>query len=134
MAKTGGILLAGGRGTRLYPNTKIINKHLMPIYDKPMIYYSLSVFLLANIKDITLVCNPEDEEAYRKVLGDGEELGIEITYSTQDAPSGIPDAINVAATKLEINFVNNYLYFFISLYLLSNVKNRLYSMVRCLVF
>ena len=93
---TGGILLAGGRGTRLYPNTKILNKHLLPIYDKPMIYYSLSILLLAKIKDITLICNPEDEVDYRNLLGDGEELGVNIKYSLQDSPEGIPHAINTA--------------------------------------
>ncbi len=94
--KTGGILLAGGRGTRLYPNTKIINKHLLPIFDKPMIYYSLSILLLAKIKDITLICNPEDEMDYRNLLGNGEELGVNINYSLQDSPEGIPHAINTA--------------------------------------
>ena len=94
--KTGGILLAGGRGTRLYPNTKILNKHLLPIFDKPMIYYSLSILLLAKIKDITLICNPEDEVDYRNLLGDGEELGVNIKYSLQDSPEGIPHAINTA--------------------------------------
>jgi len=94
--KAGGILLAGGRGTRLYPNTKILNKHLLPIFDKPMIYYSLSILLLAKIKDITLICNPEDEVVYRNLLGNGEELGINIKYSLQDSPEGIPHAINTA--------------------------------------
>ncbi len=99
MQKTGGILLAGGKGTRLYPNTKIINKHLMPIYDKPMIYYSLSILLLARIEDITIVCNPEDEVVYKKLLGEGDQLGINIRYSTQESPNGIPDAINTALIK-----------------------------------
>lgn len=97
--KTGGILLAGGRGTRLYPNTKNVNKHLLPIYDKPMIYYSLSILLLAKIKDITIICNPEDEPDYKNLLGDGEEFGIKITYSKQDSPEGIPHAINTALAK-----------------------------------
>ena len=98
MVEKGGILLAGGRGTRLYPNTKITNKHLMPIYDKPMIYYSLSIFLLAEIKDITIVCNPEDEDLFKKILGTGDEFGINIRYSKQESPNGIPDAINTALT------------------------------------
>jgi len=96
MRKIGGILLAGGKGTRLYPNTKIINKHLMPIYDKPMIFYSLSIFMLSKIQDITIVCNPSDEKDYKKLLGNGKQFGINITYSIQEKPDGIPDAINSA--------------------------------------
>jgi glucose-1-phosphate thymidylyltransferase len=96
MIKKGGILLAGGKGTRLYPNTKILNKHLMPIYDKPMIYYSLSILLLSQVRDITIVCNPEDELLFKNLLGNGEEFGVDINYSKQSNPSGIPDAINTA--------------------------------------
>lgn len=94
--KTGGILLAGGRGTRLYPNTKYINKHLMPMYDKPMIYYSLSIFLLSGIRNITLVCNTGESDTFKKLLGDGSEFGIRIIYAEQNSPDGIPDAISKA--------------------------------------
>jgi glucose-1-phosphate thymidylyltransferase len=96
MAKTGGILLAGGTGSRLYPNTLVANKHLLPIYDKPMIYYSLSIFLLCEIKDITIVCNSKDLKQFKELLGNGEEFGINLNYSIQNSPDGIPDAINTA--------------------------------------
>ena len=94
--KTGGVLLAGGRGTRLYPNTKYLNKHLMPMYDKPMIYYSLSIFLLSGIKNVVLVCNTGETQIFKKLLGDGSELGMNILYSEQESPDGIPDAISKA--------------------------------------
>ena len=94
--KTGGILLCGGSGTRLLPTTKYINKHLIPIYDKPMIYYSLSILLLSGLRNITIVCNKDEETLFKKLLGDGEELGIEISYSMQDSPLGIPDGISEA--------------------------------------
>ncbi len=97
---TGGILLAGGAGTRLLPSTSYLNKHLIPIYDKPMIYYSLSILLLSGIKQITVVCNVNETEEFKKLLGDGEEFGVEIKYSTQESPEGIPHGISKA---LEIN-------------------------------
>ena len=105
MSKKGGVLLAGGKGTRLYPNTQITNKHLMPIYDKPMIYYSLSIFLLSEVRDITIVCNPQDEKKFESLLGHGEQFGVEIKYSKQSNPAGIPDAINTALA------LSNYEYF-----------------------
>ena len=98
--KTGGILLCGGSGTRLFPTTQYINKHLIPVYDKPMIYYSLSILLLSGIKKITIVCNKGESEIFKKLLGDGEELGVELYYTEQDSPRGIPDAISKA---LEVN-------------------------------
>jgi glucose-1-phosphate thymidylyltransferase len=94
--KTGGIILCGGSGTRLLPTTSYLNKHLMPIYDKPMIYYSLSIIFLSGIRNITLVCNTNQLNMFRDLLGNGEEFGVEITYSTQDEPEGIPHAINNA--------------------------------------
>ena len=97
---TGGILLAGGAGTRLLPSTSYLNKHLIPIYDKPMIYYSLSILLLSGIKQITVVCNVNETEEFKKLLGNGEEFGVEIKYSTQESPEGIPHGISKA---LEIN-------------------------------
>ena len=96
MINTGGILLAGGTGSRLFPNTLVANKHLLPIYDKPMIYYSLSIFLLCEIKDVTIVCNSKDLKQFEELLGNGEEFGINLQYSIQDSPDGIPDAINTA--------------------------------------
>lgn len=99
MTNNGGILLAGGTGSRLYPKTVVSNKHLLPVYDKPMIYYSLSIFLLSGIKNVTIVCNTHDLDSFQNLLGDGTELGIELSYSLQDKPLGIPDAINTAQVE-----------------------------------
>ena len=101
MSNIDGIILAGGTGSRLFPNTKIVNKHLLPIYDKPMIYYSLSIPMLAGIRNLTIVCNSNDEKFFYNLLGNGEELGININYSLQDNPDGIPDAINAAIDLVE---------------------------------
>lgn len=84
-----GIVLAGGLGTRLYPLTKVATKQLLPVYDKPMIYYSLSTLLLAGIKDILIICKPEDEAVFENLLGDGTHLGINISYKAQHKPNGI---------------------------------------------
>ena len=88
-----GILLAGGSGTRLYPSTKSISKQLLPIYDKPMIYYSLSILMLANIRDILLIVNERDKEKYVDLLGDGSSFGVTIDYEIQPSPDGIAQAL-----------------------------------------
>lgn len=102
----GGILLAGGAGTRLLPTTSYLNKHLIPIYDKPMIYYSLSIMLLSGVKNITLVCNESELSIFQKLLGDGNEFGININYSIQNSPEGIPHAIS---TALEVKHFDKFL-------------------------
>lgn len=88
-----GILLGGGSGSRLSPLTISTNKHFFPVYDKPMIYYSLSILLLSNVKKVTLICDKQSLEQYKKLLGDGEEFGININYSLQNSPDGLPHAI-----------------------------------------
>ncbi|MFT4704009.1 MAG: glucose-1-phosphate thymidylyltransferase [Bradymonadia bacterium] len=92
-----GLLLAGGKGTRLYPMTSIVSKQLQPIYNKPMVYYSLTTLMLAGVREVMVISSPEDIPRFQTLLGDGERWGMHIAYGVQDEPRGIADAFNVGA-------------------------------------
>jgi glucose-1-phosphate thymidylyltransferase len=103
-----GVILAGGKGSRLNPLTRVTSKHLLPIYDKPLIYYPLSTLILAGIQEVLIITTPEDQSSFKKLLGDGSQFGIHISYQKQNEPKGLAQGIQLSG-----DFVNGESFAFI---------------------
>lgn len=101
MTERKGIILAGGLGSRLFPLTTVVSKHLLPVYDKPMLYYPLSVLMLAGVRDILLITNTNDQSQFKNLLGDGTQWGISLTYAIQQKPNGVAEALLIAEKFLK---------------------------------
>ena len=109
-----GIILAGGSGTRLYPLTKAISKQMMPVYDKPMIYYPLSILMLAEIREVMIISTPRDLPMFKELFGTGEQLGLKMSYAVQEYPRGLADAFLIGEDFIGDDIFHAYIYISIS--------------------
>ena len=119
-----GIVLAGGSGTRLYPITKGVSKLLLPVYDKPMIYYSLSVLMLAGIQEILIISKPEDLSNFQKLLGNGKELGLQLSYAVQPSPDGLAQFLLLERNSLDQTM---YVWFWVIIFFMESVFQQCYK-------